>query len=358
LTPTLYILLTAALAVALALFTGYWRLVFHLFAIRPASMTAQRLGLRICDPKDIERVNGILASFAGGFNAIIRGRTWTSWLDYCDSLSPLHRPFAHEGAAMGYTVRRLFRYRPEEFENRIVKPGPEFRYLYYVGLGFWSGMRNHGVQHLDRIVDGLDPVHGYLCFDGYGFKHAFFDYPRQPEALRQLDRLNGYARNAAYQGVGRAFYFLYMGEADTLIERIRRLGPHAVDAAAGLGLAAVFVYPDRLGAARELGQKLPPEWHDHYHLGMCFGLKARSINDVEQFERYMKQAEPDVREAAYVSIRECDRVELLTRSEEGEDGYRRWRERVTGWMAEHIRYPMAGLKSTTRDRVTPAPVAN
>lgn len=352
-----YILWTTALALAFLLVTGYWRLAFSLFAIRVSRMTVGKLGLRITDRADVERVNSILASFARGFNAMIKGRTGTSWKTFGDTLDTLQRPFAHEGAAMGYTLRHLFRYRPDEFEDRIVKPMPEFRYLYYVGLGFWSGMRKHGVTRLSRVVDGLDPLHGYLCFDGYGFKHAFFDYPHDRAAFRRLDLLEGYARNAAYQGVGRAFYFLYMGEVETLIEHIRKLGTHATDAAAGLGLAAVFVNPDRLGRARELALKLPSEWHEPFQLGMCFGLKARSINDFDQFERYMERVEPDVREAAYASIRECDRVELLTRSQEGKDGYRRWRERVTKWMAEHIDYPMAGIKSSLPDAVMPARVS-
>jgi hypothetical protein len=162
-----------------------------------------------------------------------------------------------------------------------------------------------------------------------------------------LDGLEGYARNAAYQGVGRAFWFLYMDRPDVLIERIRTLGDHAADAAAGAGRASVFVFPDRLDVAQRLAARLPAEWRDHFHLGMCFALKARSINDQDQFERYMAAAAPAVREAAYAAIRECDRIELLVRSEPGRDGYRAWRARVTEWMAGHIEYPMAGLKDAS-----------
>ncbi len=44
--------------------------------------------------------------------------------------------------------------------------------------------------------------------------------------IRQVDRLNeleGYARSAAYQGVGRAFYFLFMDDHDALIEHAAKL---------------------------------------------------------------------------------------------------------------------------------------
>ncbi|MGB2986242.1 MAG: DUF1702 family protein [Phycisphaerae bacterium] len=336
-----YIALAALVAVVL-IGTGFWRLAFAAFAIPSDRMTVDRLGLLVESPEDVERVNTILQSFAGGFNAMIAAPAASVWQHYCDSLPVLCRPFAHEGAAMGFTLRNLFQYDPTEFEDRIVKPRPGFRYLYYVGLGFWSGMRNHDARRLSHIIDGLDPLHSFLCYDGYGFKHAFFDYPKNPESLRRLDALDGYARNGAYQGVGRAFFFLFMARPEVLVEHISKLGDYAMDTAAGAGLASVFVFPDRLEVAQELGNKLPQEWHDHFHLGMCFGLKARSINDVDQFERDMARADTATRDAVYASIRECDRVELQVRSEQREDGYRRWRERVTEWMADHIKYPMAG----------------
>jgi hypothetical protein len=275
---------------------------------------------------------------------MLTGPSWSDWQRYCDALPMFYRPFAHEGAAMGYTPRRLFRCSPVEFESLIVKPRPHMRYLYYVGLGFWAGMRDHEPRQLARIVAGLDPLHGYLCYDGYGFKHGFFDYLKNPDVLRKFDAFEGYARNVIYQGLGRAFWFLFMGDHELLIERIAGLGDDARDVAGGLGLAAVFVNPDRLEVALELGLKLPADWHDDYHLGMCFGLKARSIADVEQYERDLDRWDPGVREAASASVRECDRIELQVRAEGGTDGYRRWRTRVTQWMAGHVVFPLSGLR--------------
>lgn len=323
--------------------TGLWRLAFAAFCIPSRQMSVKRLGLHVEAPADVERVNTLLQSFAGGFNKTIVAPLASEWRAYCDSRPVLYRPFAHEGAAMGYTLRHLFRFDPAEFEEELVKPRPEFRYLHYVGLGFWWAMRKYDAARVQRGVHGLDPLHRYLCYDGYGFKHAFFDYPKNPEVLRRLDAFEGYARNSAYQGVGRAFFFLYMARPDLLIEHLDKLGQHAEDAVAGVGLAAVFVNPDRLEQAQKLGAGLPASWHPHYHLGMCFGLKARSINDVEQFERDMAQAEKPVQDAVCASVRECDRVELQVRAEQRDDGYRKWRMRVTSWMADHVEYPMAGV---------------
>lgn len=327
--------------------TGAWRFVFLPFTIRAGRMTVDRLGLIVHAPEDITRVNSILGAFAGGFNATITGRTKSIPQAYCESQPPLLRPFAEEGVAMGYTLRNLFLFRPDEFERDVVKPMPEFRYLYYVGLGFWSGMRGHSAQRMESIADKLDLMHKYLCYDGYGFKHGFFDHPKDPACLGRLDALGGYARNAAYQGVGRSFYFRFMAEPQRMIDEIRKLGVHAGDVASGVGLAAAFVNPDRLEVALRFAKKLPQEWHADFHLGMCFGLKARSINNLDRFQRDMSRLDPCVSGAVFASIRECDRVELVVRTEMTGNDYFRWRDRVTKWMVGHIEYPMAGLKSAT-----------
>lgn len=338
----------ALVSAAVLLRTGWWRLGFFLFAIRPSRMTVAKLGLVAKDPADIARIDEVLASFAGGFNAMITAPTEAKARAFCDSRSPLCQPFAHEGMAMGYCLRSLFRYRADEFEQRVVKPGPEFRYLYYVGLGFWSAMRHQSPSQLAKVVDGLDPLHRFLCYDGYGFKHAFFDHPKDPKAFHRFERIEGYAGNAAYQGVGRAFYFRFMADTDRLVDEMAQLGEYAADAASGVGLASVFVNPDRIELARTLAAAMPEHLRNDFHLGMCFGLKARSINDTEQFEGDVSKLDQDVQDAIFASVRECDRVELRVRAEGGADGYRQWRGLVTDWMASHIMYPMAGLVTSNR----------
>ena len=191
-------------------------------------------------------------------------------------------------------------------------------------------------------------MHGSLCYDGYGFKLAFFDYAKDETSLRKLDALEGYSRNAAYQGVGRALWFRFMDRPDLFVERVSRFGVHASDAAAGAGLAMVFVNPDRMEVARAWAAKMPSQWHPQVHLGMCFGIKARSINNVEQFERDTAGLDSKVKDAIFASIRECDRIELLVRAERGADSYRQWRTRVMQWMVDHVEYPLAGLKAQQR----------
>jgi hypothetical protein len=335
--------------VILLAITGWWRIALRPFGIPVRNMTVERLKLAISSPEDVDRINTLLRSFSGGFNAMISSASIGGARRYCDSLPSLFQPFAQEGHAMGFVLRRPLGHSPRRFEEEVVGRRPGFRYLHYVGVGFWAGMRNHSAERLATVVRQLDPLHGCLCYDGYGFKQAFFDYReqliegREPD-LAPLDAFTGYARSAAYQGVGRAFWFLFMDRIDELVDHAERVYPFAAEVGAGLGLASVFTHPDRLEVAINVGRQVPEAWHDHFHLGMCFGLKARSICDPKAFEQYMGRLDPGVRDAALASVRECDRVELEVRSEGGEDQYRRWRERVAAWMADHMLYPLAGLK--------------
>lgn len=338
------ILAFAAGAATVVAMNGRWRLAFAPFRIKPRQMTVSRLGLEVHDRSNIARVDRLLASFAEGFNAMITARSPEAAERHCDNQPMLFSPFAHEGMAMGYTLRNLFRFDGRSFERDLVMRRPELRYLYYVGLGFWSGMRRHSAARLEQITQDLDPLYRHLCYDGYGFACGFFDYPENPSALTRLHRITGYARNAAYQGVGRSLWFRFMDRPELLINEIDKLGEYAADAAAGVGLAAGYVNPDRLERAQAIGRELPLAWRQHFHLGLSFALKARSIQDPDQFEQDLAGMPQTVHEAVWASVRECDRIELQVRAERRPDGYAVWRSRMTQWLANHIEYPMAAMR--------------
>ncbi|HNQ22042.1 MAG TPA: DUF1702 family protein [Phycisphaerae bacterium] len=327
--------------------TGWWRpVVLGCFRIAAHRMTVGHLALNVA-PEHTARVDAVLQAFAAGFNAMITTPQDEGWQRFCASLPSLSRPFAEEGVAMGYSLRHPGRFRAAEFETQLVRVRPGFRYLHYVGLGFWWGMRGRRPEELATMVSGLDPLYRFLCFDGYGFKHAFFDYPRDPGVFGKFSGLAGYARNAAYQGAGRALFFLFMDNPAVLIEHVQRLGPHAVDAASGLGLASVFIFHDRIDIAQQLATRLPEAWHASMQLGMCFGLKARSINDPQQFSADLGGMPSPVRDAVRAAVEACDRIEAEVRAAGAPDGYRCWREGVAAWMMEHLQYPLAGVRMSS-----------
>jgi len=340
----IFALLTPAIACGLII-TGHWRMVFALFRVQARAMTWERRGLRVRDAESRDRVNAILRTFVEAFNVMITARNSATWQTYCESRPPLLRAFAEEGIAMGYRLRRMGLWNARAFEQALVAPRKAFAYLHYVGLGFWSGMRKHSPQQVAATAAPLDALHRYLCFDGYGFQRAFFDAPQDPRALDTLMQLPGYAANAAFQGVGRALWFRYMDDHEALITAMEALGLYAADGAAGAGLAATFVNPDRMHIAMELGRKLPAHLQPHFHLGMCFACKARDLNDPEWFSASLGKASRELRAAIRASIAACDRIENEVRAELPVEPYGEWRRRMTDWLTQSIEFPMAAVQS-------------
>jgi hypothetical protein len=341
----------AALAGGVGLGAGWWRRVFAVAGIPKRQMTVARLGLHVHEPAHVARVDAILSAFADGFNTILSAPHPDAWRAKAESMPTILQPFAHEGGAMGHIPRRLFRYDPVRFEAQFPRRQPQFRYLYYVGLGFWAGMRNYSAKAMARLVDGLDPLYRYLCYDGFGFKRAFFDRPQRDDGLAALDELSGYARAAAYQGVGRALWFWYMDDLPGLAGAIRQGGDCAEHAAAGVGLAAVFTFPDRLPEVLDLMGELPAEWHRHVALGLCFGLKARATTDRGDFTAQVARLPGPRRQAIAESIEACDRIEADVRSDGLPDGYRRWREAVTQGLEQNVVFPMQATRPGAPSRV-------
>lgn len=343
--PTTLIAALVMLGGAMGLLvSGRWRMVFALFRVQASAMTWERRGLRVRDAESRDRVNAILQTFVEAFNMMITARNSATWQTFCESRPPLLRAFAEEGIAMGYRLRRLGLWNARAFEQALVAPRQAFVYLHYVGLGFWSGMRNHSPQQVAATAAPLDALHRYLCFDGYGFQRAFFDAPRNPQALDVLTELPGYAANAAFQGVGRALWFRYMDDHDALIAAIEALGLYAADGAAGAGLAATFVNPDRLHIPMVLGHKLPAQLQPHFHLGMCFACKARDLNDPEWFSAALGKTSREQRAAIRASIAACDRIESDVRAELPVEPYGEWRRRMTEWLTRSIEFPMAAVQ--------------
>ncbi|MEE9294191.1 MAG: DUF1702 family protein [Phycisphaerae bacterium] len=334
-----------ALLIAAALATGAWRLVLRPACIKPGTMAPAKLGFKVSRPEDCSCVEGICEAFAGGFNAMIAGRSSRAWSQYSDGLPVFFRPFAEEGAAMGYPLRAIGRFSPHGFEESLVRRRPGYRYLHYVGLGFWHAMRDHAPARLERIVAQLDPLLGMLCWDGYGFKFGFFDYADESRWRPRLAALDGYAVHAAYQGLGRSLWFRFMDQPAELIEQIRSCGPYAGDVAAGAGLAVVFTTVDRPERGLEVLEQMPEGWHPDVLLGMCFAYKARSISDPDFFAHALDGYQDARRDAITAAIERCDGVEsVIRRDGVRSDAYRRWRETLRMWLQEHIEYPFVRLE--------------
>jgi len=256
-------------------------------------------GFRIDDAAGRALVSDLGSAFLRGFNAMLE---LPGLRDVTEEGArvPVHfRPFYFEGAAMGYLPRGYYtrRFTAEQAERDLLGLDGAFLYLYYVGLGFWYGMRYpRRPDRLEGLARHLDPLYFPLCYDGFGFKVGFFDFPTRSSAMRVLERCPESRRPYIHQGFGRSLFFVYMNDPVGFASVKSALpDERRWDLEFGRSLAQGFTGIDRprvlaeyLSTAAdevELSARLP---------GLTWALAARRMNDPEYFAECLGKADaPD-----------------------------------------------------------------
>jgi hypothetical protein len=271
-----------------------------------------------------ELVVAVGKAFLGGYHAMLNARTYAEVSAAGRLVDPHFAPFFFEGAAMGYLPRAAYTKGAgrDLVESDLLAMDPRFLYLYYVGLGFWYGFRHRSrPETLEVLAPYLNPFYAPLCYDGFGFKLGFFDFPKRPDARAALTRAPATRRAAIYQGFGRALYFVCMDdEARFEREKAAAPGEHRDDMESGRSLAVAFTGLRRpaailahLTAANDdamLGERL---------LGVTWALTAREMNDPAHFAVCLATVAPEPRALLALLPQRCREAQTASRS------YEEWR---------------------------------
>lgn len=297
---------------------------------RPDDEIAQRsrsFGIRSAG--DRARVAELGRAFLGGYHAMLGAGTLAEVAEAGAGSAPHLRPFFFEGAAMGYLPRGYYTTGCGEAsaERDLLGMNPAFRYLYYVGLGFWYGLRHkRHPERLRELAAHVDPLFAPLCWDGFGFKLGFFDFSRS-----LLDRCPEPEHRWAYQGFGRALFFVYMDDWPGF-ERLADWLPveRRLDLEFGRSLAFGFTGVDRpdslvphVAAARD------PEQRAHRLLGVTWALTARRMNDPAYFEACLAGAS----RAAQDALRPLP--DICNAALDGARSYESWQHRTRDSLSSH-----------------------
>jgi enediyne biosynthesis protein E3 len=183
------------------------------------------------------------------------------------------RGFAYEGAAMGWALLdRLTPWTGSRVQRLLAGPGEPHAYVVHVAVG-WTVGRLGG--RFERILKRLDPLLGWLAVEGYGFHEGFFKWRNYLQGKPVPKRLNGYARRAFDQGLGRSLWFV--DGADT--RRIPRTiagfpSARQGDLWSGLGLSCVYAGEAERADLHSL-QEAAGEFRPQLAQGGAFAAKAR-----------------------------------------------------------------------------------
>jgi hypothetical protein len=277
----------------------YARFGHHLLTKDPHTPT-ERFGFHLREEASRARVAAIIEGFFTGYNGGVAGLAPAVIRARVEALPPLIHPFAFEGSGMGHAARALLRpglISPARFEEFIAAVQPGYRFMFYIGLGVWSGFR--GPSYALRAAGAIgEPKYGGLIYDGFGFKTGFFHRVRDPQAHAVFARLPAKAALPhAYQGYGRSLWFVFRDDPAGLREALEALAPPARAAAlTGVGLAVTFTNVDRLESALEVLDRFPPAERSVLDRGLRLALFVRDMPGDNFLRQSMERcAEPQAR---------------------------------------------------------------
>ena len=245
----------------------------RLFRISQDAVTFERRGFRGADPGPRQRLETVGNWFLAGYHFAVESSSVSELKAKLDSVEPELRGFAYEGAAMGLAILdRVTPWRARRFESFLAGPGAAHAYMFHVGLGWVWARAPFGFR---RWQKRLDPLLGWLAFDGWGFHEGFFRGPGYLTGQAAPMRLRGYQRRVFDQGLGRSFWFVNGGSADRIAQTISNFSTaRQPDLWSGVGLAAGYAGIASESSLHQL-RTFSGRFHPQLAQGAAFAAKAR-----------------------------------------------------------------------------------
>ncbi|HEY6803377.1 MAG TPA: DUF1702 family protein [Pyrinomonadaceae bacterium] len=252
------------------------RLRKHLFGISFEEVTFARRGFNDSGCAQRERLEHIGRTFLLGYHAALCDEGPEVLAANLETVGRESCGFAYEGAAMGLTLLDHLSFRKRgRLLTFLNGAGARHTYMVHVGVG-WAIARIPWLRrNFQHSVAHLDPLLRWLAADGNGFSDFYFKFPdflRQPE---RLNKIQGYARHAYAQGIGRSLWFVTGAKAHLVSEYISRLPqPLHGDLWSGVGLASAMAGgSDHVEI--ELVRSLAQDYRPAVAQGAAFAAKAR-----------------------------------------------------------------------------------
>src|SRR5262245_34302210 len=209
-----------ALTLALTLAPRLRRLIF---GISPDEATFRKRGFHSSDEQSRAHLEKIGCVFLDGYHLALEESNILALGSRLDETEPLFRGFAFEGAAMALAILDcLTPWKRNRLRTFVEGPAANHLYMAYVGAG-WAMARLR--RNIDRALQDLDPLLGWLAVDGYGFHEGYFDSISTIRRRKVPRRFSGYSLRAFDQGLGRSLWFVRGADVRGISETIAEFEP-------------------------------------------------------------------------------------------------------------------------------------
>jgi hypothetical protein len=215
----------------------------RLFSISFEEATVARRGFSDGGIEATRRLEQIGRTFLQGYHAALDDEDQAMLVLSLDATEHSFRGFAYEGAAMGLAFLDQFSpwRRGRRLRGLLNGAGSRHTYMIHVGAG-WAMARLPWLRwNVDGALTQLDPLLRWLALDGYGFHEGYFHWRRFLLKPERINKLQGYARHAFAQGLGRALWFIEGADVRRLPAAVALFPrPLHADLWSGIGLACTY----------------------------------------------------------------------------------------------------------------------
>jgi len=233
----------------------------------------QQRGFRGASAEMRNRLELVGGTFLAGYHLAVECESIPELAARLNGVKAELRGFAFEGAAMGLALLDwLTPWRRDRLRTLLQGAGEAHAYLLHVGIGWVWARAPFGFRRWQRK---LDPLLGWLAFDGWGFHEGFFHWPKYAAGQPAPPKLSGYERRVFDQGLGRSFWFVNGGNNGLIAQMIAIFSAERQpDLWSGIGLAATYAGMAGEASLVELREKAGA-FRPQLAQGAAFAAKAR-----------------------------------------------------------------------------------
>ena len=246
---------------------------WRVFGLSEEAVDFQLRGFRGASVFLRNRLENVGGAFLAGYHLALESDSPEDLGSRLTEVELERRGFAFEGAAMGLALLDfLTPWRRDRISKFLRGAGDSHAYMIHVGVGWVWARMPFGFR---RWQKKLDPLLGWLAFDGWGFHEGFFHWPKYVAGQPPPGKLSGYERRAFDQGLGRSLWFVNGGNIELIAQTISNFSTdRQADLWSGIGLAATYAGIAGETSLGELREKAG-RFQSQLAQGAAFAAKAR-----------------------------------------------------------------------------------